>query len=135
MREAAKQIDEFLHRYGFASKATIEAEIDKLNDEEEKLDHEIENQGNDNLPASTVAEEDQALIGGLSDAIASKTAAIADIEQRLKEQESLIAEFLAMKFKIARSSTASELLKGAAFHACPACGTEVRRKSDGTHCV
>ncbi|MET3790979.1 AAA family ATPase [Aquamicrobium terrae] len=135
MREAARQIDEFLHRYGFASKATIEAEIDKLNDEEEKLDHEIENQGSDDLPASTVAEEDQALIGGLSDAIASKTAAIADIEQRLKEQESLIAEFLAMKFKIARSSTASELLKGAAFHACPACGTEVSRKSDAAHCV
>lgn len=42
MREAARQIDEFLHRYGFASKATIEVEIDKLNDEEEKLDHEIE---------------------------------------------------------------------------------------------
>lgn len=135
MREAAKQIDEFLHRYGFASKATIEAEIDKLNDEEEKLDQEIENQGSDDLPASTVAEEDQTLIGSLSDAIASKAAAIADIEQRLKEQESLIAEFLAMKFKIARSSTASELLKGAAFHACPACGTEVSRKSDGAHCV
>jgi len=83
----------------------------------------------------TVAEEDQALIGGLSDAIASKTAAITDIEQRLKEQESLIAEFLAMKFKIARSSTASELLKGAAFHSCPACGTEVSRKSDGANCV
>ena len=37
MREAARQIDEFLHRYGFASKATIEAEIDKLNDEEERV--------------------------------------------------------------------------------------------------
>ena len=135
MREAAKQIDEFLHRYGFASKATIEAEIDKLSDEEEKLDHAIENQGVDNLPASTVAEEDQAAIGRLSDSIASKSAAMADIEQRLKEQESLIAEFLAMKFKIARSSTASELLKGAAFHACPACGTEITQKSDGAHCV
>lgn len=135
MREAAKQIDEFLHRYGFASKATIEAEIDKLNDEEEKLDQEIENQDSNDLPATTVAEEDQAVIAALSDAIASKTAAIADVEQRLKEQQSLIAEFLAMKFKIARSSTASELLKGAAFHSCPACGTEVSRKGDGAHCV
>ena len=135
MREAAKQINEFLHRYDFASTAMIEAEIDKLSDEEEKLDHEIENQGSDNLPASTVAEEDQVLISRFSDAIASKTAAIADNEQRLREQKSLIAEFLAMKFKIARSSTASELLKGAAFHACPACGTDVIRKSDGAHCV
>ncbi|QGM99878.1 ATP-binding protein [Methylocystis parvus] len=135
MREAAKQIDEFLHRYGFASKATIEFEIDKLNDEEEKLDEEIENQGSDDLPAATVAEEDQYLINALSEAITSKAEAIADIKQRLKEQESLIAEFIAMKFKLARSSTASELLKGAAFHACPACGTEVSQKSDGAHCV
>lgn len=135
MREASKQIDEFLHRYGFASKATIEFEIDKLNDEEEKLDEEIENQGNEDLPAATVAEEDQHLINALSEAIASKAEAIADIEQRLKEQESLIAEFIGMKFKLARSSTASELLKGASFHACPACGTEVNQKSDGVHCV
>ncbi len=135
MREASKQIDEFLHRYGFASKATIEFEIDKLNDEEEKLDEEIENQGNEDLPAATVAEEDQYLINALSEAIASKAEAIADIEQRLKEQESLIAEFIGMKFKLARSSTASELLKGASFHACPACGTEVNQKSDGVHCV
>lgn len=135
MREAAKQIDEFLHRYGFASKTTIESEIDKLNEEEEELDEEIENQSSDDLPAVTVAEEDQSLISALSETIASKTEAIADIEQRLKEQESLIAEFIAMKFKLARSSTASELLKGAAFHACPACGTEVSQKSDGAHCV
>ena len=135
MREAAKQIDEFLRRYGFASKEAIEAEIDKLNGEEEKLDEEIENQSRHHLPASTVAEEDQALIDVLSDAIASKTEANADIEKRLKEQDSLISEFIAMKFKIARSSTASELLKGAAFHACPACGTEVGQKSDGMHCV
>ncbi len=135
MREAAKQIDEFLNRYGFASKAMIESEIDKLNDEEEKLDEEIENQGGDTLPTATVAEEDRSLISVLSEAIASKTEAIADIEQRLKEQESLIAEFIAMKFKLARSSIASELLKGAAFHACPACGTEVGHKGDGAHCV
>jgi uncharacterized Zn finger protein (UPF0148 family) len=135
MREAAKQIDEFLHRYGFASKSTIEAEIETLNDEEENLNAEIESQGSDNLPAATVAEEDQSLVTELSNAIAVKTEAIADIEQRLKEQESLIAEFIGMKFKLARSSTASELLKGAAFQACPACGTEVRRKSDGAHCV
>ena len=135
MRETAKQIEEFLHRYGFASKATIEAEIDKLNEEEEKLETEIEEQGGDVLPAATVAEEDQSLVSALSEAIASKTEATTDIEQRLKEQNSLIAESIAMKFKLARTSTASELLKGAAFQACPACGTEVNKKSDGAHCV
>lgn len=135
MREAAKQIDEFLKRYGFASKDEIELEIDRLNDEEEKLDIEIENQGEAGLPASTVAEEDQRTVDALTKIIASKTEALADINQRLKEQDSLIAEFIAMKFKLVRSSTASELLKDADFEACPVCGTDVSHKSDGVHCV
>ena len=47
MRDAANQIDEFLKRYGFNSKDQIEFEIDTLNNEEEKLDVEIEDQSND----------------------------------------------------------------------------------------
>jgi hypothetical protein len=133
MREAAKQIDEFLQRYGFNSKDQIGFEIDRLNEEEEKLEVEIEDQGKDGLPASTVAEEDQLLVNGLTEAIASKADAVSEIVQRLNEQESLIAEFIAMKFKIVRSSTASELLEGAEFQACPACGTGVAPKSDGVH--
>jgi hypothetical protein len=70
-----------------------------------------------------------------TEAITAKAEAISDINQRQKEQESLIAEFIAMKFKLVRSSTASELLKGAEFQACPACGTELNSKSDGVHCV
>jgi rubrerythrin len=135
MRESAKQIDEFLRRYGFASKADIEFEVEKLNDEEESLNAEVENQGRETLPARTVTEEDQFQVNELSKAIASKTEAMADIEQRLNEQESLIAEFVVMKFKLARSSTASELLKGAVFHACPVCGTEVSPKAEPGHCV
>ena len=135
MRDAANQIDEFLKRYGFNSKDQIELEIDTLNKEEEKLDVEIENQSNDALPASTIAEEDQTLVKHLTQEISAKTEAISDIGPTSKEQESLIAEFIAMKFKLVRSSTASELLKGAEFRACPACGTEVSTKSDGVHCV
>ncbi len=135
LRETAKQIDEFLKRYGFNSKDQIEHEIDQLNDEEEKLDIEIENQGQNGLPASTVDEEDQAIVNRLTQAINAKREAASDISQRTKEQESLIAEFIAMKFKIVRSSTASELLKGAEFQACPVCGTNVNSKGDGVHCI
>jgi hypothetical protein len=135
MREAAKQINEFLKRYGFASKDEIEFEIGRLNDEEEKIAIEIEGQGNNDLPPSTVAEEDQRTVDALTRIIASKTDALADITQRLKEQDSLIAEFIAMKFKLVRSSTASELLKNADFEACPACGTDVSPRGDGAHCV
>lgn len=135
MREAAKQIDEFLQRYEFNSKDKIAFEIDRLNDEEEKLDAEIEDQSKIGLPSATVVEEDQSEVGRLTEAIASKADAVFEIRRRLQEQESLIAEFIAMKFKLVRSSTASELLKGAEFQACPACGTEVAPKSDSVHCV
>jgi Protein of unknown function (DUF3732) len=99
------------------------------------LNIEIENQGKNELPVSTVAEEDQALVNHLTKAIDAKREAILDISQRIKEQESLIAEFIAMKFKIVRSSTASELLRGAEFQACPVCGTAVSATSDGARCV
>jgi hypothetical protein len=97
MRETAKQIDEFLQRYGFNSKDQIELEIGQLNDEEERLEAEIEDQGRVGVPASTVAEEDQLLVNRLTEAITSKTDALSDIAQRLNEQESLIAEFIATK--------------------------------------
>ena len=84
---------------------------------------------------NTVAEEDQALVNRLTEAIDAKREATLDITERMKEQESLIAEFITMKFKIVRSSTASELLKGAEFDACPVCGTKVNSKGDGVHCV
>lgn len=135
MREAAKQIDAFLQRYEFNSKDQIELEIDRLNVEEERLDVEIEGQGKAELPPSTVLEEDQLSIRRLTEAIAAKTEAVSDIAVRLREQESLIAEFIAMKFKIVRSSTASELLRGAEFRACPACGTHLAGRSDVAHCV
>jgi uncharacterized Zn finger protein (UPF0148 family) len=135
MREAAKQFNEFLKRYGFDSKDQIELEIDQLNEEEEKLEAEIESQGTVGLPPATVAEEDQLLVNRLTEAISSKAAAVSEISERLNEQESLIAEFIAMKFKLVRSSTASELLKGAEFQACPVCGTELGSKTDGVHCV
>ncbi|MBK1867569.1 ATP-binding protein [Aestuariivirga sp. YIM B02566] len=125
MREAAKQIGDFLERYGFSSQEQISAEIDGLNDEEEKIKSEISQQRNTQTPGMTVAEEDAAQISALTRTIESKRQAIVEIDQRLHEQRSLIAEFITMKFKIARSSTASELLSGAEFHACPACGTEL----------
>ena len=135
LREAAKQIDEFLKRYDFNSKDQIERKIDMLNKEEERLNIEIENQGDNGLSTSTVAEEDQALVNRLTEAIDAKREATLDITERMKEQELLIAEFITMKFKIVRSSTASELLKGAEFDACPVCGTKVNSKGDGVHCV
>lgn len=57
MREAANQIDEFLKRYQFNSKDQIEFEIQRLNEEEERLEAEIESQSQESLPSSTVTVE------------------------------------------------------------------------------
>lgn len=135
MRDAAKQIGEFLGRYGFSSEEEIAKEIDDLNEQAERLDIEIEKQ---TLPVDlelTVVEEDERKAKKLGDEIQVKREAVVEIETRIKEQESLIAEFMSLKLKAARSSTASELLAGADFHACPACGTELEKPRDAGSCI
>jgi hypothetical protein len=119
---------------GFNSAEEIEREIHHLNKEEEGVEKQIEAQTEYNLPQTTVEEEDRLKVKRLKDAITAKAEAMGDVREHIKEQESLIAEFIAMKFKLARSSTASELLKGADFEACPACGTKLDPSADGIHC-
>ena len=135
MRDAANQIREFLGRYGFSSEEDISKEIDELDAKAEELEKEIERQDTPGDLKVTVSEDDQTRVRTLSEDIEAKKDAISEIVMRVREQESLVAEFISMKFKAARSSTASELLSGATFHACPACGTAVGPQKAEETCV
>jgi IS30 family transposase len=49
-----------------------------------------------------------------------------DLKQKIKEQEALIAELMATKFKLARTKHSSEILSSIQFKKCPACGKSIR---------
>lgn len=64
-----------------------------------------------------------------------KQKSVTELKSRIQEQETLSAEFISMKFKAARSNQAIELLGGAEFEACPACGTEIEKPKEANRCV
>jgi Mg2+ and Co2+ transporter CorA len=134
MRETADQINVFLTKFGFNSQEEIADEINQLSDEVESLEKQIEDQNAEVQPQTTVAEEDLARIESITWELNSKTQSVGEIRARIDEQESLIAEFISMKFKAARTTLASELLGRAAFEACPSCGTPIRETENADPC-
>lgn len=135
MRETAVQIGEFLQKYDFDSHDDIAREVAQLSEEAETLERQIETQSRESQPLTTVAEEEYAWLERVTADLHSKTQAIDEIKARIDEQESLIAEFISMKFKAARSVLSSELLGGAVFEACPSCGTPLELRQSSEQCT
>lgn len=133
-REAAKQITEFLARFGFESETEIERQIDAASKEQEKLEEDIEKLRTEGMPAFLVGEEARISIAKLSERIAATFESVTELRRRIQEQDELIAEFISMKFKAARTLVASRVLEGAKFHACPACGTKVQPDATAASC-
>lgn len=134
-RETASQITQFLARYGFESEEGIVHEIAQLERKQSELTQRAEAESPSKPSLTTVEEEDRRTIRQLFDEIESKADAVNEISVRIREQEALAAEFLAMKFKVARVTRASELLGEASFEACPLCGTGVTPPHDPERCT
>ena len=124
-REAVAQIDIFLQKFGFSSEDELKSQISSARDERENIEEALDKLHQYDSPEFTVSEKSQRARSILSGRISEKQLIIDELEERILEQESLIAEFISMKFKAARTTAASKLLGGADFHSCPACGSDV----------
>ncbi|MBT8167592.1 AAA family ATPase [Falsiruegeria litorea] len=134
LREAAEQIHEFLSRFGFSSEAEIDLQLDIVNSTAEPLELERERQLHSPSGKGTVSDFDRKEFERLDKDHQTKSDAVDDILGKLSEQNSLIAEFMSMKFKAARSSLATEILQTSDFNACPSCGTDVSKKTTPDCC-
>lgn len=134
LKEAADQIYEFLSRYDFNSEIEINAQLDVVNHEAEALEIEREEQSSAQADAPTVSDLDREEFNRLDRSYKSKLEAIGEINGRISEQESLSSELISMKFKAARSSLATEILKTSDFNTCPSCGTEVTHVKEDDCC-
>ena len=134
LRESAAQIHEFLSRFGFSSEAEIDLRLDIVNSTAEPLEIEREKQLHTPSGVRTVSDADREEFDSLDREHQAKAEAVSDISHRISEQESLIAEFVSMKFKAARSSLATEILHTSEFNACPSCGTDVSKRHQSGCC-
>jgi hypothetical protein len=134
IRESAKQIDDFLSHYGFNSEEAISGEIKRVQGAANEIAESLRALTPTNTPQSFVSEETRDQLLGVTKAIEEKQAAVRDTEEQLRDQQSLSAELLSLKLKVARSSVASRVLEGADFRLCPACGSQLEKPDDPNQC-
>lgn len=124
-QEAAKQIRSFLQELGYEHEADVTATINATENELRGLQHKQATLREEHQAETHFADELRRKLRALSDTLAQEEEALADLDERITEQESLKAELLSARFKLARAESASAILSGVSFEYCPACGTDL----------
>ena len=123
-QEAIIQIKIFLEQFGYFSEIDIVNEIEQLQrDLSDARSSETSLRQGYRSDTHFVDELRQSL-RELSHNLAKEEQALADIYEKITEQEALRAELLSAKLKVAKTSSATTLLSGVSFATCPACGTK-----------
>lgn len=135
-REAVEQITGFMAQFGLASQAEFEA--NKLSNEQELAEavSALERLDRDHQTKTHAIEplrEELRMLAARSQDIRT---AIAALNGRIEQQESLRSELITTKVKSARAQHASTVLGQISFEHCPQCGTTLdsTRFVDPTHC-
>jgi hypothetical protein len=123
-----ERLREFLKQFGFATLA----EIDKTgNDIRNKLllaRQERKQMESGYMQETHNSDKLRHLIRGLIEDVAALEHSIIDLENRIRQQESLRSELIAAKFKLAKNETVATLFQGVEFENCPDCGTYIKNR-------
>lgn len=128
-REAITQIKTFLQQFGYASEADIINEIEQAHQEFSEARSEEASIRQGYMSDTHFVDELRQSLRNLSNELAQEEQTLADLNEKITEQESLKAELLSAKLKVARASSATTLLSGVSFNSCPACGTRINNPS------
>lgn len=128
-REAIKQIKLFLQRFGYASETDIANEIEQAQQELSETRSEETSVRQGYMSDTHFVDELRHSLRNLSNELNKEEQALADLHEKITEQESLKAELLSAKLKVARAHSAATLLSGVSFDSCPACGTKIDNPS------
>lgn len=134
IRGSAKEIDEFLGRYGFNSEAAISERMKDLQVEAAEIEEQLNGLSPDSVPDNSLGDELQMQLDSITKEIESANQALRDVQEQLRDQEALRSELLSLKFKVARTALASRVLEGAEFQLCPACGSELQPLAEEDVC-
>ncbi|MBS1528255.1 MAG: hypothetical protein JST19_21595, partial [Bacteroidetes bacterium] len=130
-----ERLRDFLKQFGFS---TLE-EIDTIgNDIKEKLNiakRERKDQESGYMRDTHNSDRLRAAIRALIADISRLEESLYDLENRIRQQESLRSELIASKFKLAKNESIVTLFQGVDFDNCPNCGTNIKsRVTDEHHC-
>lgn len=128
-QEAAKQLREFLEQFGYGTVEDVAHEVSTIETQLLKLQtaKNVEREEYDGKTHFADQLRDQ--LRGYSRAVEEQQLLLADIDQKIKDQEELKAELVLSKFKLARVSTTAAVLSGVEFDFCPCCGRKVKKQT------
>lgn len=125
--DAANQVRGFLKDFGFGVEMDVLEEDAKIDTEIHEIQQRLTIIREQHKTETHFADELRGKLRELSESLANEEEALNDLYGRIAEQETLKAELLTAKFKLARSESASAILTGVRFECCPSCGTKLDR--------
>lgn len=132
--EAAKQIRSFLQDFGYEDESDVTATINAHDTELHGAQRKHATLRKQHQAETHFADELRRTLRRLSDTLAQEEEALADLDERIAEQEGLKAELLSARFKLARAESTSAILSGVSFEYCPACGTDLEGLHQASAC-
>jgi hypothetical protein len=134
--ESAKQIRGFLYEFGYGTEIDVANEIGSAENELKDARQQLLKLRKKHQAGTHFADELRETLRTLSDRLADEKNTLIDLRSRIHEQESLKAELVTAKFKLARAKAATGVLSGVSFELCPACGfsLEIRPPSEEGSC-
>jgi hypothetical protein len=128
-QETIKQIKNFLRKFDYASELEIIKKIEQVN---QNLDIALLAQRNlreEYKEGTHFVDDLRDNLRQRSERLNSEKQTLEDLREKIEEQESLKAELLSTKFKLAQVRSAADILSEILFEFCPACGTEIEDPS------
>lgn len=123
--EAAKQVRSFLISFGLDGEVEVRSTIQNLGKDIQDLDSRRETLRTEYFARTHFADDLRQELRNLSQRLGQEELSLADLDERIREQEALKAELLSAKFKLAKTESAASVLSGVAFERCPSCGTDL----------
>ncbi len=127
--EAVQQLQAFLEEFGYALESDVAQEVNQINIVLQEVQEEQRILQEERRAQTHFADELRHKLRRLSSQLSQDEITLEDLQERISEQESLQAELLSAKFKLARSTSASSVLSGVSFESCPVCGADIKHTS------
>lgn len=123
--QAAEHLRTFLKEFDYDSESKISDEIQSVMIELRKAKSESLRLREGYIENTHFTDRLRKKLQFLGENLAHEEQTLADLRERIAEQNSLRAELLSAKFKLARVKSASAILSGVSFEFCPSCGMKL----------
>lgn len=128
---AAKQIRDFLRQHGLGTVEEITQNADEARRELDTAFREQQQLRGSHRSDTHFVDQLREQLRALSADVERETETLADLADRISQQDALKAELMSAKIKLARATSASAVLAGVAFQSCPSCGSGIAHDLHG----